>query len=88
MLDDMQVLGRDSALATQNKVLRSTYMLLGLTMIPTVIGALTGMSINFSIMAQHPFMAFGAFMLVTIGMQTVIAALALYCCLFIHFYWV
>ncbi len=39
----------------QNKVLRNTYMLLGLTMIPTVIGALIGMSINFSFMAPHPF---------------------------------
>ncbi|MGB4811428.1 MAG: Bax inhibitor-1 family protein [Methylophilaceae bacterium] len=75
MLDDIQVLGRDSSLATtQNKVLRNTYMMLGLTMIPTVIGAFVGMNINFSIMAMHPFMAFGAFMLVTIGMQMAIIA--------------
>jgi modulator of FtsH protease len=39
---------------TQNKVLRNTYMMLALTMIPTVIGALFGMSTNFSFMAQHP----------------------------------
>lgn len=38
----------------QNKVLRNTYMMLGLTMIPTVIGAFVGMSINFSFMAEHP----------------------------------
>ena len=74
MLDDIQVLGRDSSLTVQNKVLRNTYALLGLTMIPTVIGALVGMNINFSIMAQHPFMAFCAFMLVTIGMQMAISA--------------
>src|SRR5512141_685258 len=44
-----------SALAVeQNKVLRNTYMMLGLTMIPTVIGAFVGMSINFSFMAEHP----------------------------------
>jgi modulator of FtsH protease len=74
-MSDIQVLGRDTSIATvQNKVLRNTYMLLGLTMIPTVIGALIGMSINFSIMAAHPFMAFGAFMLVTIGMQMAITA--------------
>jgi modulator of FtsH protease len=49
---------------TQNKVLRNTYMMLALTMIPTVIGALLGMSTNFSFMAQHPvvfsLMMFGA----------------------------
>ena len=74
MLDDIQVLGREGAVTTQNKVLRNTYMMLGLTMIPTVIGAFVGMSIDFSIIALHPFMAFGAFMLVTIGMQMGITA--------------
>jgi modulator of FtsH protease len=43
-------------------------------MIPTVIGAIIGMGINFSIIAMHPFMAFGAFMLVTMGMQMAISA--------------
>ena len=74
MLNDIQVLGREGAVTTQNKVLRNTYMMLGLTMIPTVIGAFMGMSIDFSIIALHPFMAFGAFMLVTIGMQMGITA--------------
>lgn len=75
MLDNTQVLGRESTLATtKNKVLRNTYMMLGLTMIPTVIGAVIGMGINFSIIAMHPFMAFGAFMLITIGMQMAISA--------------
>ena len=74
MLDDIQVLGREGSLATQNKVLRNTYMMLGLTMIPTVIGAIIGMSINFSIVAMHPFIAFGAFMLITMGMQMAITA--------------
>ncbi len=74
MLDDIQVLGREGAVSTQNKVLRQTYMMLGLTMIPTVIGAFVGMSMNFSWMAMHPFMAFGAFMAVTIGMQMAITA--------------
>ncbi len=75
MSDNLQVLGREGSLApAQHKVLRNTYMMLGLTMIPTVIGALIGMGINFSIIAQHPFMAFGAFMLVTIGMQMAITA--------------
>jgi len=39
-----------------HKVLRNTYMLLGITMIPTVIGALIGMTMNFSWAQQHPFM--------------------------------
>ena len=38
----------------KNQVLRNTYMMLALTMIPTVIGAFFGMSTNFSFMAQHP----------------------------------
>jgi len=41
----------------QNKVLRNTYMMLALTMIPTLIGAFAGMSTNFSAMAQHPVIA-------------------------------
>jgi len=46
---------QSGSLATeQNRVLRNTYMMLALTMIPTVIGALVGTSINFSFMAQHP----------------------------------
>jgi modulator of FtsH protease len=48
--------------------------MLGLTMIPTVIGAFVGMSIDFSIVAMHPFIAFGAFMLITMGMQMAITA--------------
>lgn len=50
----------------QNRVLRNTYLMLALTMIPTVIGAFVGTSINFSFMAQHPVMSallmFGAMM--------------------------
>ena len=50
----------------QNKVLRNTYMMLAMTMIPTVIGAFIGTSINFSFMAEHPIMGsllmFGAMM--------------------------
>ncbi len=40
----------------QNKVLRNTYMMLALTMVPTVIGAAIGTSINLSFMAAHPIM--------------------------------
>ncbi|OGT00019.1 MAG: hypothetical protein A3F73_02640 [Gallionellales bacterium RIFCSPLOWO2_12_FULL_59_22] len=59
----------------QNKVLRNTYMMLALTMIPTVIGALLGMSMNFSFMAASPVMSallmFGAM----IGMMFAVSAL-------------
>ena len=55
-----------TVVSEQNKVLRNTYMMLSLTMIPTVIGALVGMSTNFSFMAQHPIvfslMMFGVMM--------------------------
>jgi modulator of FtsH protease len=40
----------------RNKVLRNTYWMLGLTMIPTAIGAMIGMSTNFSFLAQAPIM--------------------------------
>ncbi len=39
-----------------NRVLRNTYAMLGLTMIPTVIGAAVGVSTNFSFLAQYPIM--------------------------------
>jgi modulator of FtsH protease len=34
--------------SAQNRVLRNTYMLLALSMIPTVIGAFAGIQLNFS----------------------------------------
>ncbi|MDX8400283.1 MAG: Bax inhibitor-1/YccA family protein [Gallionellaceae bacterium] len=61
--------------AEQNKVLRNTYMMLALTMIPTIIGAFIGTSINFSFMAGSPIISmllmFGAMM----GMMFVVSAL-------------
>jgi modulator of FtsH protease len=42
--------------AGRNKVLRNTYMLLGLSMVPTVIGALVGLNMNLAFLAQHPIM--------------------------------
>lgn len=43
------------ALST-NKVLRNTYLMLGLTMVPTVLGAFIGMAMDFSWAAMHPIM--------------------------------
>ncbi|MBL0077271.1 MAG: Bax inhibitor-1/YccA family protein [Rhodocyclaceae bacterium] len=41
----------------QNRVLRNTYALLAVTMVPTVLGALLGVQLNFSFMAGSPFIA-------------------------------
>ena len=50
----------------QNQVLRNTYLMLAMTMIPTVFGAFIGLSVNFSFMVLHPIMGsllmFGAMM--------------------------
>ena len=46
----------------QNRVLRNTYMLLGLSMIPTVLGALVGIQMGFSFFAGSPMISFLVFM--------------------------
>ena len=55
------------------KVLRNTYLLLALTMIPTVIGAMVGMSTAGMVM-EHPIMISLAMLAVVIGLQFGIAA--------------
>jgi modulator of FtsH protease len=45
-----------------NRVLRNTYMLLALTMVPTVAGALLGVQLQFSFLAGSPFIAFMLFL--------------------------
>ena len=71
-----QTINQVGTLATaQNKVLRNTYMMLALTMIPTVIGAFIGMSTDFSFMAEHP-IVFSLLMFATmIGLMFGVAAL-------------
>lgn len=59
----------------QNKVLRNTYMMLALTMIPTIIGAFVGLSANFSFMAQFPIMAPLLMFAVMMGMLFAVSAL-------------
>src|SRR5574343_2073426 len=46
----------------KNRVLRNTYLLLGLSMIPTVLGALVGIQMQFSFLAGSPFIAFILFL--------------------------
>jgi len=51
----------------QNRVLRNTYMLLGLSMVPTVLGALLGVQMQFSLMPGSPFISFLLFMGIAFG---------------------
>jgi modulator of FtsH protease len=46
----------------QNRVLRNTYMLLALSMVPTVIGAIFGIQLGFSFFAGSPLMSFLLFL--------------------------
>lgn len=64
MNTDFQTVNRGtSTLARQqNRVLRNTYMLLALSMVPTVIGAMIGIQMQFSFMAGSPFIAFMLFL--------------------------
>ena len=51
----------------QNRVLRNTFMLLALTMIPTVLGALVGVQMQFSFLSGSPFMSFMLFLGIAFG---------------------
>lgn len=55
-------MGRATSVAVQNSVLRNTYLLLGLTMVPTVLGALLGVQLNFSFFAGSPMIGFLVFL--------------------------
>jgi len=65
MQNNFDVAGQSQSVLATNKVLRNTYALLGFSLIPTVIGALMGMSMNFSFMAQSPLM----FFIITLGVM-------------------
>jgi modulator of FtsH protease len=56
-----------SGALTQNRVLRNTYWLLAITMIPTAIGALIGANMNFSFMRSSPIISFFVIMAVFYG---------------------
>src|SRR5262245_41777902 len=56
-----------SALA-QNRVLRNTYALLALSLIPTIAGAWPGIALNFAaLFAGHPAIAMLAFLAIAFG---------------------
>lgn len=64
--DYSQTSGSDIAIQ-QNRVLRNTYALLAVTMVPTVLGALLGVQLNFSFMAGSPFISFLLLLAVMFG---------------------
>ncbi len=57
----------------QNRVMRNTYLLLALTMVPTVIGAMVGMATS-AIIMQHPIMWMFGMLAAVIGLQFAIGA--------------
>lgn len=58
----------------QQKVMRNTWMMLGLTMIPTVLGAWVGTNISFTFMVQHTLMYFILTMALMFGLFMGISA--------------
>ena len=56
----------------RHRVLRNTYWLLALSMIPTVLGAWIGVQMNFSFMSGSPFIGFMIFMAIAFGFFYVI----------------
>ena len=69
MQTDYRVANSGQAVAQgTHKVLRNTYMMLGLTMVPTVIGALVGMTMDFTWAQQSP-------ILFSLGMLAVVFGL-------------
>ncbi len=70
-MSDIQTLnpaGTSTTLApTQNRVLRNTYMLLALSLVPTVFGAILGVQMKFSFFAGNPFIGFMLFLAIAFG---------------------
>lgn len=58
----------------RNSVLRNTYLMLSLTMIPTVIGAFMGLSTNFSFLAESPIIGSLVMLAVMIGLMFAVNA--------------
>jgi FtsH-binding integral membrane protein len=65
---------QDLALARRNQVLRNTYMLLGLSLIPTLFGALLGMNSYASIMPANRFVSVIIMMVALFGLLFAIRA--------------
>ncbi|MFB3080726.1 MAG: Bax inhibitor-1/YccA family protein [Nitrosomonadaceae bacterium] len=61
-------------IVVRNKVLRNTFWMLGLTMIPTVVGAMIGMSTNFTFLAQSPIMGPLVMLAMMLGLMFAVSA--------------
>lgn len=55
------------ALIVRNRVLRNTYWLLAISMLPTVLGAWLGVQLKFSFFSGSPFIGFVAFLAIAFG---------------------
>jgi FtsH-binding integral membrane protein len=65
----MMVQGRtaSSPALAQNRVLRNTYLLLALSLVPTVLGAWLGIQLKFTFLAGNPAIGFIAFLAIAFG---------------------
>jgi FtsH-binding integral membrane protein len=66
MMAQGQTASTTRALA-QNRVLRNTYALLGLSLIPTIAGAWLGIQMGFALLAGHPAIGFVLFLAIAFG---------------------
>lgn len=67
-MSDTQVLIPSSTVATaQNRVLRNTYMLLALSLLPTVLGSWIGVQLKFSFLPESPVIGFMLFLAIAFG---------------------
>ncbi|MDD5297752.1 MAG: Bax inhibitor-1 family protein [Rhodocyclaceae bacterium] len=62
-----EIAGRAGYAAQQNRVLRNTYALLALSMVPTVLGAMIGVQLGFSFFQGSPLMSFVLFLALAWG---------------------
>ncbi len=69
MESNIPVLNQTTAVGAQNRVLRNTYALLSLSMVPTVIGAMLGTMFGARLMMGSPMMTMLLFFGVTFGLM-------------------
>ncbi|MCD6026607.1 MAG: hypothetical protein K0R08_1126 [Solimicrobium sp.] len=60
------VFGNDSSMV-RHRVLRNTYWLLALSMVPTIFGAWAGVAMNFSLFPERPYISLIVFMAIAFG---------------------
>jgi modulator of FtsH protease len=74
MQPNMQTAYGNSLTDSRNKILRNTYALLGLSMIPAIFGAVVGTNMSFMFMAASPLMSMLLMMAVVYGLMFAIQA--------------